>query len=493
MASKTAYLKQRGMTWWFCMSVPKALKGQYGKHHVEHSLGTRDADQAAILVLPYIERYRREFAARMGKATPALNRETYLDFLDLARAEVRVAERPEDASRDMIYRVGRGTPLPPGALGLGIGPRPRVNWTPSDNTLAKLAAITDAVTEEAEGAFKPRREYMEPFSGTTARFLVEQKRKGNTAQSIAQDGAVLRLFGDHVKDRPLSRIHRVDVAGFLDIVRSLSPAWGRSPKTKERSLKEIQALFGGVGGGIGQKTINRYVSTFTTLWKWAKTRGEVSGDSPFEGFNSAAPDNHYRPFSVDELRSLFTPAPKNIHLLEIPLVGLFSGMRLNEICTLRWTDLKETEGVWWIDVQDAKTRAGERKVPVHPHLGWLVTRRKTAKDLTALVWPKLTPGGPDKKPGHYLSGDFSTHVRQRLGADLRTRLSFHSLRKNVVQCLEGARVPYNEMALVIGHERQFTTRVYNPDGLAPVHLLRHVVEKIDYPGLDLPAIAAGPS
>jgi len=39
-------------------------------------------------------------------------------------------------------------------------------------------------------------------------------------------------------------------------------------------------------------------------------------------------------------------------------------------------------------------------------------------------------------------------------------------------------------ALIIGHERDFTFRVYNPEGIN-VEALREVVAAVDYPGLKI--------
>ena len=75
------------------------------------------------------------------------------------------------------------------------------------------------------------------------------------------------------------------------------------------------------------------------------------------------------------------------------------------------------------------------------------------------------------------------------------RLAFHSFRKSFVRALELAGVDRDRAALVVGHERGFTYREYNPEGL-DVAMLREVVELVRYPGLDLlrpgsPSVASG--
>lgn len=55
----------------------------------------------------------------------------------------------------------------------------------------------------------------------------------------------------------------------------------------------------------------------------------------------------------------------------------------------------------------------------------------------------------------------------------------------LVRALEHADIDRDRAALVVGHERGFTFRVYNPEGVN-VALLRRVVESVRYEGLRLP-------
>ncbi len=76
-----------------------------------------------------------------------------------------------------------------------------------------------------------------------------------------------------------------------------------------------------------------------------------------------------------------------------------------------------------------------------------------------------------------------THPRRARGVK-RERVAFHSFRKCFVRALELAKMDRDRAALVVGHERGFTYRVYNPEGL-DMAALREVVEAVRYPGLDL--------
>ena len=218
----------------------------------------------------------------------------------------------------------------------------------------------------------------------------------------------------------------------------------------------------------------------------AQKRQEVKGDNPFKGQRSRVTGKNSKPYRAltdDELTKLFSLTPKRRDLWEIPLVGLYTGMRLNEICSLQWGNVRREDGIWYFDITAAKSEAGVRVVPVHSRLSWLPERR--SEDPRELVWPEMEPGGPDAKHSWQFSKRFTAH-RRRAGieSDDRWRTAFHSLRKNVTRCIERARVPQTEWAEIVGHEKAgITYRVYNPDGLTMAQR-SEIVELIRYPGLE---------
>ena len=175
-------------------------------------------------------------------------------------------------------------------------------------------------------------------------------------------------------------------------------------------------------------------------------------------------------------------------MLWAPLIALFSGMRLGEICQLRTGDLQHDAGeIWYFSVteegegQQVKTDAGIRRVPVHSMLvrcGLL----DYAKALPpGRLFPGLSPGGPDGKLGWYFTRRY-TEYRRSVGVE-RPRLAFHSFRKNVSTVLDNAGVPQSDLAALIGHERGFTFDTYSK-GLE-LERLRGITEKIQYSGLRL--------
>jgi integrase len=104
--------------------------------------------------------------------------------------------------------------------------------------------------------------------------------------------------------------------------------------------------------------------------------------------------------------------------------------------------------ILYFEIEDAKTPAGWRQVPIHSSLH-----------------ERLSQLFQDSKHGYVLPGlnkdkygDRSNAIGHRFGR-LKTELGyngqyvFHSIRKTVVTLLENAGVPENTVAEIVGHEK----------------------------------------
>jgi integrase len=172
----------------------------------------------------------------------------------------------------------------------------------------------------------------------------------------------------------------------------------------------------------------------------------------------------------------------------IILIGAYSGMRLNEICSLDVADVKEAGGIWHFDITAAKSEAGVRCVPVHSRILQAGLLGYLERLQPGQAFPSLKPGGPDDKLSWYVSKRF-TVLRRGLGIEDidevtgKDRVDFHSFRRSATTALKHARIPEHEAAEVLGHDHpQVTFGVY-PDR-HKLKELQRIVEAIRYEGLD---------
>lgn len=509
--------------------MPRELRDSFGKANVERYLGTSSLAEAKRLshaavaeVLAAFERAREgsPISPEELKATAESElRRAYdslaAEFLDsYGRLPDMAREVAEDAG-DLIgasWQTNRllGKPTTEYAEEV-LG---RIGAAKSDESVAALSqeilkAQAAAIAMLQRGIEPPplkgqplrrKRHGTAPRISEAADSFITERQRDKTArltiQTANQMRATYRLFGDHTGDAPLDAINREDAASFLDTIAGLHPHYGRRPGAAKLTLTELLEKFSaGDGEGLSNKTLNRHQSALKTLFRWARKRGMVEGENPFADLartKARQSEVTWLPFTVAELNRLFDGAEFEVrpakHSLAtarpwIMAVSLFSGMRQGEVCELEVDDVQRQHGVWFFDVTAAKSEAGVRRVPIHSALIELGLLKYLKAIGSGPLFPGLTPSGPDGKRGHTLAKRFPAYRREK-GVE-RERIAFHSFRKNFVRALELAKVDRDRAAQVVGHERGFTFRVYNPQGI-DVAGLSEVVEAVRYEGLILP-------
>ena len=146
---------------------------------------------------------------------------------------------------------------------------------------------------------------------------------------------------------------------------------------------------------ITQKTLDEYVGCIKTVFAEALRKGDILGnivgavDWPVS--HNQAQTKKYAPFSVEQINAIFhaplytgciddgrnynkvgSNHPRRIRFW-LPLLALFTGARINEICQLHTDDVQEKNGVPFISINEedekhVKTKAGIRQIPIHSEL-----------------------------------------------------------------------------------------------------------------------------
>lgn len=476
-----AYLQNRHNKWRAAVRIPKELQGRYeGRQLLQRTLQARDKASAKAEAEAWEAGLRSEWAAVSPNVTTsrAALRQIYEDGRRAALANEYLVYADTDtdpAEAGIDYEIDK---LAEQAEAAGGELHPAAS--------ARLAALQDAKVVHRGKTPKPRRELEPSFSELAADYvkLWATQRGLKDSNTRQQKEATFRLFAGFFGDKPIRQVRKVDAAGFMDALRQLDPLWSRSPKAKGMSWAEIHKKFGGRSPGLSASTLNRHGTTLQELWRWAEDRDHCEGKNPFVGFHEKLrPGKNqlgYLPWSADELKLLFNPPPKRADVTEVMVVALHTGMRLNEIASLTLGDIREAEGVPYIEVQDAKTQAGNRQVPLHPRIAWLGKLTGKPSDR---VWPGFNDEGPGKKPGHDAGREFSRFKAAKGFTDRRK--VFHSFRKNVTEIMERQSVSENEWAQVLGHERGFTYGRYSPHGIT-LGRKAELIGLIDYPGVVFP-------
>lgn len=196
----------------------------------------------------------------------------------------------------------------------------------------------------------------------------------------------------------------------------------------------------------------------------------------------------YEPFSGDELAKAYVMLDEEMKA--VALVGMFSGMRLNEICSLQISNIKTVEGVWCFEVAEGKTRNAVRLVPIHSRLTNFVKNLIQNKHNGFLFYHASITERADGKRSTWHTQRFTWAKRKALGEKGTERKVYHSLRGMFISQLDRGGVdrkgvPEDRIALIVGHERGKTESFRTYSKGAGMKELSEYVELVNYEALGI--------
>jgi integrase len=210
---------------------------------------------------------------------------------------------------------------------------------------------------------------------------------------------------------------------------------------------------------LNPNTLKGWKSGLSLYWDWMATREEVENNPWKEvklGRRQAAIEPP-RAFTDDEMCKLFA-GTDDVTIRDFMLVAALSGMRENEIGRLKVSD---TEGDWF-DVKISKTRAGVRRVPIHPDLAPLVTRRTAGKEPGDWLFDDLPLSNGKSRGRADKMGERFTNYRRSIGVDDRredgrSTVVFHSFRHWFSTAAVNAGAMEAVVGSLVGHAGQGMT------------------------------------
>ena len=321
-------------------------------------------------------------------------------------------------------------------------------------------------------------------------------------------GLVFRVAEELLgRDTPLDQITRVDCRSVRDTLIGL-PRHTRLRFPGVALTKVIQLDRAKALPRLKPKTVNNHLNNLSALFKWA-VREEYIGRNPAAGLNVSDPARENKPpFNIEQLRAMFNaplyagcqddnagyaimgPNRPRRGRFWVPLLGLWTGMRLNECCQLTVDDIVVRDGTDVILVRGSedgekrvKTKASVRVMPVHPELRRLGFLEHVAKMRAAgerRVFPELHRGAHGNFSDPFQKW-FSRFLKHSSAA--RPRTSFHSFRHGFRDAMREAHLSRDVVQALGGWAAHGTDDQYGA-GLQPSTLAREIA-KVTYPGLDL--------
>jgi integrase len=235
---------------------------------------------------------------------------------------------------------------------------------------------------------------------------------------------------------------------------------------------------------VAPATIGKYLNALKSVFAWAVSNSYIPSN-PAAGITVSRKGGKTRlSFDADDLAKLFgTPIftanerPRGAGgeaAKWLPLLGLFTGARLEELGQSLASDIRQQDGIWYIDINELdegkslKTQGSRRQIPLHPNLIRCGFLRYVAQCQGGPLFPLLKPDQYGKITGNW-SKWFNRYKRD-VGVVIppKAMKDFHSFRHGFKGACRDARIEEEVHDALTGHSSSKVGRRY--DGARGVSL-----------------------
>tara|TARA_Y100000588_G_C14176298_1_gene891507 strand:- start:172 stop:1605 length:1434 start_codon:yes stop_codon:yes gene_type:complete len=316
------------------------------------------------------------------------------------------------------------------------------------------------------------------------------------------------LWLERFGDGSISTITRDNVRVYRETLK-------RYPKNRKQrydglTLDDIAALNLTSDQYIAIPTVNGYLDMMRGFVSWLIEWKEFGDINPFDGVNlkDTRPEDSKRdPFSDAQLVAMFsspvyqgckshtargqhTKGSKIIRNAKfwLPLLALYSGARLGELCQLYVADVQKENEIWYMDINknedDKSVKANSfRTIPIHPkliNLGFLVTVELAKKKGQIRIFADVQIAA-DGKYSTIFSKRFTTFLE---AFGIKTpKTCFHSTRHNFIDRMRNhTNVPEPLWESITGHRDGKASRGYGKS--FSLEKRYEAIKQVRYPFLD---------
>jgi len=316
-----------------------------------------------------------------------------------------------------------------------------------------------------------------------------------TLKTEAENRAIFALWLRIVGDQSIREYRFEQHENYKTTLFKLPPNLNKSPRYREKSIKEILGMN---CQAAAPNTINKNLVRISALFDWAIRYGRTDLN-PARGMlirNPKRANEERKAFSDDDLHKLFNSLEytrsghRHPYQFWVPLIALYSGARLNEICQLHLCDFDEYEGIKVIRISEEggnkrlKTKAAKRLIPIHPdliRLGLIGFVDSLLQDGQIRLFPELK----ERRDGYgQTASKWFAGYCTKCGIDEAGKV-FHSFRHTVIDRLKQFDVSKEKIAALVGHEDESATFGRYGKDFRP-YVLMNVVQELNFPLEEIP-------
>ena len=422
--------------------------------------------------------WKKELLEDSGKSIEDFRKEIYKKF--------NIKDEPTDL--DLLLKLQTSESI--------LGSRTHSNdlvTTSKDNQIINDSVITEP----------PKKDDSPKLSEMKGDFLGERLLSGFSPKSTREIGSTVDDFIEIVGDIQISQVSPKDAREFKRIIALLPKHRHQSPRYSNLNIKQILELKN--VEGQEPKNINKLIYRVRIFFRWLRNNyREYVPQNYFEGL-SVQSKKVTRPregFSNEELNQIFDPAKYLGYTIRnlkrrtkltsffVPLIGLLTGMRLEEICQLRLKDISTAGNYDVFKVvisEDTKLKniQSERIIPIHENLkklGFL----DYCKYLRKLKYERVFYDLEKNRDGYgrNMGRFFMDYLKKLEIYQFQTKV-FHSLRHTFITNLLQNGVREEVVNGLDGHaQKTMSTTVYFKGGFPADVLYEEGISKLNYEGMD---------
>ena len=391
MSKQKDYLIQRGNTWYARMGIPEDVRHKLGhKREYIQSLRTPDRNIASIKSKPLIAEWKNAIHIARGHAS--VIQKTALMMRHEADVDPKV--NPDTGMSDTDYAA-------------------------------------EEIADGLEGI--EQAEFYDHYTG----------RKGTPFNHFASE--FIKTTYTNAK-----------TAG--DALRSINLFTAYCPTLESVTARAVMMWID--AETRSQSSVSKTKTFLSKYWKFLQQRGYVSRHrKPFADIElpkTLKPRQPREAYTDDEVALILDQLQlkQDDGLTAITMLAMYTGARISELAGLRVDSVVTNDGITCLKIDDAKTKAGNRAVPIHPKIQDLVQTLITDSTDGYLVSGIRSKGGKDRR-ADVLGKRYGRLVRN--DCLLPSTKVFHCFRNTVATKLESAGVPENIAADVVGHDKATMT------------------------------------
>lgn len=362
----------------------------------------------------------------------------------------------------------------------------------TDAELGQLASAGDVPASHSPGPVIPISADLAPDSSKRPSQLLDRfrhdsrERRGESA--LTSFATVIGYLEQVTEDKSIAAITRNDVVEWYALV-SQCPQKYRTRLKVETMREAIRKNETAKIPVNTPATVQKYVSHLRTFFDWARRLNLVSANPVADLTVERKAKSRATPsktLSPDMLKSIFSSdlysdaGNRQSYRFWVPLLALFTGARMGEICGLERSQVKIDGERKWIDIHSSKT-GKQYPVPVHPELeriGFLAFVKKAKGG-------KLFPDAPVGAEGRNAYAPVSQWFGRFLqGLDMkRPGLNMHAFRHTFITACRNSGIPEDIRRVFVGHSGGTVHDGYG-DAVG-IAIRTDAMNKLRFDGLDL--------